>query len=133
MHMRHRHTVVWLDHYEAIVMHVHPEGADTVRIRSERSPEEHQLHKKSGAPGAGHLTDDVMFYAQVASALRESEAILITGPGLAKNAFVDYLERRSTAVAGRVVAIETVDHPSEGQLRAFAQTFFKRLQNLGAI
>jgi len=133
MHMRHRHTVVWLDHYEAIVMHVHAGGSDTVRINSDRSPEEHQLHRKSGAPGAGHLTDDAAFYAQIAHALHESEVILITGPGLAKSAFVDYLKRRSTAVAARVVAIETVNHPSEGQLRAFAQTFFKRLQNLGAI
>jgi stalled ribosome rescue protein Dom34 len=77
--------------------------------------------------------DDVEFYARVAGVLQESEAIVVAGPGLAKSSFADYLERRFSAVARRVVGIETLDHPSDAQLREYADGYFKRLQNLGAL
>jgi stalled ribosome rescue protein Dom34 len=131
--MRHRHTVIWLDHYEAIVMHVHPEGAESVRISSDRERENRQLHRKSGEPGAGHLPDDVDFYAAIAHALADSEVILVSGPGLAKTSFVRYLKHQHAEIARRIAAIETLDHPTEGQLKNYAQTNFTRLQRLGAL
>ena len=131
--MRHRHTVVWLDHYHAIVMAVHPEGAESVLISSDREPEDRQLHRKSGAPGGGHRSDDVDFYANIASALHDSEVILVTGPGLAKSSFMSYLRRRHSELERRIVAVETVDHPTEGELKKYAQMYFKRLQGLGAL
>jgi stalled ribosome rescue protein Dom34 len=131
--MRHRHTVVWLDHYEAIVMHVHPDGAESVRISSDREPEDRQLHRKSGEPGNGHRPDDVAFYATIARELSGSDVILVSGPGLAKTSFAGYLQHRNAELARRVVAVETVDHPSEGQLKNFAQTYFRRLERLGAL
>ena len=131
--MRHRHTVVWLDHYNAIVMHVHPEGAESVLISSDREPEDRQLHRKSGAPGDGHRRDDVDFYATIAHRLRDSEVILVTGPGLAKSSFVDFLRRRHAEVERRIVAVETLDHPTEGELKNYAQKYFMRLQRLGSL
>src|SRR3954471_8727080 len=121
--MRHRHTVVWLDHYHSIILHVHPEGAESVRISSDREPEDRQLHRKSGAPGDGHRPDDVDFYAAIIQALTDSEVILVTGPGLAKTSFVGFLQSRHCEVARRIVAVETLDHPSEGQLKNYAQTY----------
>jgi stalled ribosome rescue protein Dom34 len=131
--MRHLHTVVWLDHYQAIVMHVHPEGAESVRITSDREPEDRQLHRKSGAPGAGHRPDDVAFYATIVQALHDSEVILVTGPGLAKTSFVGFMQSRHAEVARHIVAVETLDHPSEGELKNYAQTYFKRLERLGSL
>ena len=131
--MRHRHTVIWLDHYEAIVMHVHPEGAESVRISSDRERENRQLHRKSGEPGAGHRPDDVDFYASIARALADSEVILVSGPGLAKTSFVGYLEHRHAEIARRIVSIDSLDHPTEGQLKNYGQMHFTRLQGLGAL
>jgi stalled ribosome rescue protein Dom34 len=131
--MRHRHTVVWLDHYNAIVMHVHPDGAESVRMSSGRELADRQLHRKSGAPGDGHRPDDVEFYSSIAHALDDSEVILVTGPGLAKTSFLAYLQRQHADISRRIVAVETVDHPTEGQLKNYGQTYFKRLQRLGSI
>ena len=131
--MRHRHTVVWLDHYEAIVVHVHPEDADSLKISSDREPEDRQLHRKSGVPGNGHRADDGAFYAAVADALHESEVILVTGPGLAKTSFVDFVHSRHADVARHIVSVQTLDHPTEGQLTNFARGYFKRLARLGSL
>lgn len=129
----HRHSVVWLDHFEAVVMHVHPDVAETVRFSSEREPEDRQVHRKSGVPGSGHAADDVAFFSRIAGALTESEVIVVSGPGLAKRSFVSYLRRRYADLAQRVVAVETLDHPSEGELERYAKTYFKRLQALGTL
>jgi stalled ribosome rescue protein Dom34 len=130
--MRHRHTVVWLDHYQAIVMHVHPDGAESGRITSDLEPEDRQLHRKSGAPGDGHRRDDVDFYATIVQTLHDSDVILVTGPGLAKTSFVGFMQSRHPEVAGHIVAVETLDHPSEGRLKNYAQSYFKRLERLGS-
>jgi stalled ribosome rescue protein Dom34 len=127
--MRHCHTIVWLDHFKAIVMHVRSEDSQTIHINSSR--EHRQIHRKSGEPGPGHADDDVAFFGEIAAAIAESEWILVTGPGLAKSSFVEYVERRHPDIARRVKAVETLDHPTEPQLRQHALASFKRLQQLG--
>jgi stalled ribosome rescue protein Dom34 len=125
--------VLWLDHFEATVMHVHPDGGESMRISSARPPEERHLHRKSGEPGDGHLADDTEFFAHVAEALDGSEVILVCGPGQAKTSFVSYLRRHRARLADRIVAVEALDHPTDAQLLRHAQLYFKRLQALGAL
>jgi hypothetical protein len=49
---------------------------------------------------------------------------LITGPASAKKELAAYLERDQPGVAAKIVGIEALDHPSDGELLAFARKFF---------
>jgi hypothetical protein len=51
--------------------------------------------------------------------------VLVTGPGLAKTEFVKYVARHDPALLERIVAVETVDHPSDGALVAHARAYFR--------
>jgi len=48
----------------------------------------------------------------------------VTGPANAKRELMSYLEARAPAIAGHIVAVEPLDHPSDGQLEAFARKYF---------
>ena len=63
--------------------------------------------------------------------LPPAEAIAcITGPGAAKLAFERHIARHHPGLAARVVGVETVDHPTPGELEAFARTQFVRVDAL---
>jgi hypothetical protein len=40
------------------------------------------------------------------------------------------LEKRHATVAKQVVGVESLDHPSDGELLAFAKRYFKRVDAL---
>lgn len=50
--------------------------------------------------------------------------VLIIEPAEEKNAFMKHLTRHVPAVAGKIKGVETVDHPTEGQLLAYARKHF---------
>jgi hypothetical protein len=59
--------------------------------------------------------------------------ILIVGPSTAKIAFKKHLHRRQPALAKKVVAVETLNHPSEGELLAYARKYFKAVDQMSGI
>lgn len=124
------HAAVWLDHFHAMVVLISPDDHRTVRLDSTR--DDTQLHRKSGAPGAGRQADDTEFFAAIAGELAANgSSVLVAGPSTAKHDFRRWLDRRHPDLAGRIVATETLDHPSEGELIAHARREFKRLDQLG--
>jgi len=122
--MSFNHAVVWLDHSEAHVMHFNNDAAETEKIRA-RSKHQH-LHHKAGAPGARHSPQDQKYYHEVAHALGDALEILIVGPSTAKLGLMKHMQKHDHAIAEKVVGIESVDHPSDGQLLAYARHYFDR-------
>jgi len=122
--MSFNHAVVWLDHSEAHVMHFNSDAAETEKIRA-RSKHQH-LHHKAGAPGARHSPQDQKYYHEVAHALGDALEILIVGPSTAKLGLMKHMQKHDHAIAEKVVGIESVDHPSDGQLLAYARHYFDR-------
>jgi stalled ribosome rescue protein Dom34 len=122
------HAVVWIDHSEAHVLHFNDEAAETEKIRS-RSKHQHQ-HRKSGAPGSGHAPDDQAFYHEVAHALADAREILVVGPAGAKLGLLKHMQKHDPAVADKVVGIESIDHPSDGQLLAHARHYFVKADRM---
>lgn len=114
------HAVAWLDHREAHVLHFTKDAAERTLVRGERS----HLHHKRGAIGAGNAPEDHAYFEAVAAALRGAEEILVAGPAEAKHEFVKHLQRHDAPLAKKVVGVETLDHPSEGELLAFARRYF---------
>jgi hypothetical protein len=58
--------------------------------------------------------------------LASAGAILITGPGSAKTELSSYIQHAHPDLARRVCGVETVDHPTDGQLLALARSFFEK-------
>lgn len=120
--MSHYHAVVWLDHSEAHVMHISPEDVEKSVIYTAK-PHAH-LHAKSGAVGSGRPAESKAYYHAVAESLSGAQEILVVGPAQAKLQLIKHLHAHHPAMAELVVGIETVDHPTDGQLIAYARKYF---------
>ena len=117
------HAVIWIDHKEARVFHVHP---DTVEASTVHAREHHNHNRPKGSEGGNEPTEEAQrFFHEVARSLDDSEAVLIVGPSTAKLEFFRYVHKHDHRLEQRVVGIETVDHPSDGQIVAYAKTYFK--------
>ncbi len=125
--MSYPHVIVWLDHQKATVIDFSVDEHHLIKLVSENP---RQLHRKSGSIGAGRAPDDKQFFDEVAKAVQHASEILITGPGTAKAAFMAELDKRHAAVAKHVVGVESLDHPSDAELLAFAKKYFRRVDAL---
>ncbi len=114
------HVVAWLDHTEAHVIHFNRDESQTDIIKSTHRP---HLHVKAGGNG-GRNGEDRAYLEQVVSAVKDAEAILLTGPGSEKAVLYKYLLKQHPQVAEKVVSVETSDHPTDGQLLAYARKYF---------
>jgi stalled ribosome rescue protein Dom34 len=118
----HFHAVIWIDHSQARVFHIGMSGEDEI-VLHQQMPMQH-LHHKANTIGSGHAASSRKFFEQVVEAVRSAGQILIIGPSTAKTEFVRYLREQDKAVAERVVAIEAADHPSDGEIVAYAKKYF---------
>ena len=122
------HAVIWIDHQEAHVIHFNAEDSDSEVIRT-RSTHSH-LHHKSGATGSGHATTDKTYLHAVAEAVADAREILIVGPGSAKLELLRHAEKHDPKVSQKIVGVETVDHPTDRQLLAYARKYFLRVDKM---
>jgi stalled ribosome rescue protein Dom34 len=121
--MPHSHAVVWLDFKEAHVFRFSPDDVHKERIQAHNPYR--KVHHKAGAIGAGHAHSDREFFAQIAEALEGVTEWLLVGPGYAKNDFLHHIEANAPALKDRLVAVEPMDHPTDGELIESARSFFK--------
>ena len=116
------HAIVWIDHQQAKIFKFDATDVDTATIRSSH-PHQH-IHHKANSGDSGHVAIDKAFLKDVGQALSQAESILITGPAGAKKEVAAYLKEDQPGVAAKIVGIEALDHPSDGELLAFARKFF---------
>jgi len=119
----HYHAVVWIDHREARVFHFNPTEVDKVVLHPDH-PTKH-LHHKAMSIGSGNAPADHEFLHAVAQSIADAGAVLITGPANAKTELVKHIEQHDPKLKKIVAGVETVDHPSDGQLVAFARKYLK--------
>ena len=120
--MSHYHAVVWLDHSEAHVMHITADDVEKSIIHPTK-PHKH-LHPKSGALGSGRPAEDKNYYHAIVEALAGAQEILVVGPAQAKLQLIKHIHAHDQVMADKVVGVETIDHPSDGQLVAYARKYF---------
>ena len=128
---------LWIDHRKAVIVVVTDKGEETKLIISKV---EKQLRRSGDSPlkgpyeaqqvplddsrqreFTGHLN---IYYDAVIACIRDTEAILIFGPGEAKGE----LKRRlvKNKLGGRIVGIETLDKMTDRQMAAkIRQRFLK--------
>jgi stalled ribosome rescue protein Dom34 len=126
--MSHYHAVVWLDHQKAHVLHFNADEAETEAVTA-KGPNHlvhNQHHSHQAGTRSGQRTPvDHAYYDEVVKALGEAKEWLVMGPAEAKTEFARHVAERAPTLAGRIVAVESADHPSEGQILARARSFFR--------
>lgn len=116
------HAVVWLDHSEAHVFHFSPDEVEKLTARSS-IPHPHQHHKR-GAVGSGHAQEDHAYYHHVAGLLKGASEILVVGPASAKLGLIKHIHKHHHELVDKVLGVESLDHPTDGQLLAYARKYF---------
>ena len=123
MSKHHYHAVIWIDHHEARVFHFGPTDVDQLVLHPDH-PTRH-IHHKSNTIGSGHDSLDNGFLHAVAEAIADAGAVLVTGPANAKTELVKHIQHHDPKLMKLILGVETVDHPSDPQLVAYARKFFK--------
>jgi stalled ribosome rescue protein Dom34 len=118
----HSGAAVWLDHHEARIYHVAEGSFDEAMVKSPH----HHVHRHPRGPTEehNHPEDQRHFFADIARALEGAEKILVVGPSTAKLQLLKYAHEHAPALAKHIVGVETVDHPTDGQLVAFIKRYF---------
>ena len=127
--MKTNHVVVWLDHKEAHILFF---DADKNKIIHSESSQPH-LHHKANEIGSGNAPEDHHYFARIITNVADVSEILIVGPGFAKGELLKHATHFEPLIAKRIIGIETVDHPTDGQILAYAKKFFKKFDQLNAI
>ena len=123
MSQHHFHAVVWIDHREARVFHFNPTDVDRLVLHPD-NPTKH-IHHKANSIGSGHAAEDEAFLHGVAQAIADAGAVLITGPANAKTELIKHIHHHDPKLMKLIAGVETVDHPSDGELVAYARKYFK--------
>ncbi len=119
---QHQHIVVWIDHREAKLFSFGAEDVTKLVIHPDHPS--HHIHHKANTIGSGHDKTSETYLHEVVKALAGAHAILITGPSSAKTELIAHIQKHDPAVAKNIAGVETVDHPSDGQLVAHARKYF---------
>jgi len=122
------HAVIWIDHKEAHVMFL-SETASEAEIIKTKSTHPH-LHHKGGEIGSGRVALDSKYLHSVIESVVESKEILVIGPGSAKLELIKHAHHHDPKIAEKIVGVETVDHPTDKEIMAFARKFFYRADQL---
>jgi len=122
------HAVIWIDHKEAHVMFL-SEAASEAEVIKTKSTHAH-LHHKGGEVGSGKVALDSKYLHSVMEAVKESKEILIIGPGSAKLELIKHAHHHDPKIAENIIGVETVDHPSDREILAYARKFFYKADQM---
>jgi len=121
--MPHFHTVVFIDHKEALVFEF-GEGK-TTEHRIKATDRQGNIHHRAGSPGSGHAHDSKNYLTAVVDVLKPSHEILIVGHGNAKDELASFIREHAPVLAPRIMGIRPMDQPTKGEIIAFARKFFE--------
>jgi hypothetical protein len=124
------HVCVWIDHAHARLFEL---GArDVTAAHLEDNGPVHHIHRKADHVGLGSVPARTEFLAEIAGRLDGARAILILGPGRARNELAGYLNDRDPKLAKAIWGIEASDHPTDAQIIAQARRFFEAADRMHA-
>ena len=128
--MKHYHAVIWIDHEQAKVFSMNLAGAHdewTVRPHDRHI---HLHHKAGPIASAGKAPADKHYFHSVAEAVADAGEILIVGPGTAKSELRKHMQEHDPKIAVKIVGVEPIDHPTDGELINYAKRFFGRADRM---
>jgi hypothetical protein len=124
----HYHAVIWIDHLEARIFQFGRDEVDRLVLHPD-NPTRH-LHHKAHTIGSGHAAEDQDFLHRVIESVAGAGAVLITGPANAKIELLKHIHHHDPRLIDIITGVETVDHPSDGALVAYAKRYFKTADHM---
>lgn len=121
--MNHHHAIVWIDHHEAKVFFVEAHDVEKIKVLPDHAHS--RVHLGGTADKGKKLKEDQGYYHHVVEALKDAAEILVVGPAQAKLELVKHISKHDHNMLGRIVGVESVDHPSDGQIAKYARNYFK--------
>ena len=125
---KHFHAVVWIDHHEARILDFNADDAHATAVTLQHAAS--RSYSKLCGRASWRASDDMGFFDEVAAKLGGIGEILIVGPANAKLGFLKRLQAKHTAIADKVIGVETVDHPSDGELLKYARAYFGKVDRM---
>ncbi len=116
-------VATWIDDNEARIFHIRPHKIDEIDVTA---PHVHHVHPKEPDGAKKDPETTRRFFHEVARSLDGAREVLLLGPWTAKLQFLRYVHKHDHALEPRIVGIETVDHPTDSQLIAYARKYFDR-------
>ena len=71
------------------------------------------------------MRDDRTYFEAILAAVEEADSWLIAGPGGTKKDLEKYLEGHGEELKKKLVGVESMDHPTEGELIRQARKLFE--------
>jgi stalled ribosome rescue protein Dom34 len=127
--MHSNHVVIWIDHREAHVLYFDASKNELIKSESTHT----HLHHKANTIGSGNAPEDHHFLHKVTASVAHVSEILVVGPGSAKGELIKHAAIHDPAVSKNIIGVETVDHPTDGQVLAYAKNYFIREDRLKGI
>ncbi len=128
--MLHSHAIVWMDSTEAHVFRFDAADVEKARIKANRPFR--KIHHKAGVIGAGHDPLNTAYFSDIAVALGDVDEWLLTGPHGAKEQMVAHCQSSLPQLKAKLFGVETLDHPTDGQLIDHARHYFKAADRMHA-
>jgi hypothetical protein len=113
-------TIVWIDAHKAYILRV----ADGLEQESTISASSTATATQEATVGTASETAPHGYFHRVARALDIADEILIVGPSGTKAEFASYMHKNDHAIDPRILGVETIAHPRDDQLAAFAKLYF---------
>ncbi|WP_245284868.1 translational machinery protein [Bradyrhizobium sp. th.b2] len=83
------------------------------------------IHHKANSIGSGHASTSPDYLRAIAESVSDAGSVLITGPGNKKTELVEFIRLHDPELAKVIAGVETVDHPTDAQLVAYAGKYLK--------
>jgi stalled ribosome rescue protein Dom34 len=115
-------AVVWIDREHAQLYLLSNDKME--RRKFEHHHKENHRHARDAAV---KNREEHGLFQEVGNALEGADKILILGPGVAKHHFRNYMTEQKPMLARKIAGVETVDHPSDGQIAAMARKFYEKV------
>jgi stalled ribosome rescue protein Dom34 len=123
------HVAIWMDHNEARVLRLAPEGSG-FEVDHVKDPSHHSHPKK----GSGHREPaSAAFLAKIEAHVALADGVLVCGPASAKDELVRHLTAHRPQLAKKVVGIEPLDRMTDGQLADHARKFFAKSDRMRGV
>ena len=126
--MTHSHAIIWMDSKEARIFRFN--AADVEREHLTAHNPFRQVHHKAGVIGAGHMSLDTAFFDHIIEGLQGTTEWLLVGPAGAKLELMKHVDKHAPALRKSLVGVETMDHPTDGELLDHARRAFKAIDRM---
>lgn len=121
--MGHKHAIVWIDHHEAKIFYVESHEVEKIHVLPEHPHS--RVHLGGSADKGKKLKEDPHYYHNVVEALKDAAEVLVVGPAQAKLELMKHIASHDSKMLSKIVGVESVDHPSDGQIAKYARDYFK--------